>query len=144
MCNLRSKLEPIQFKVFSLDLYSRDVFQANSLLRSGNYKEAISRLEDAIELARMLGIVPNPVLKGDAPGDDEMLLMSLYYQEALQGRIDDGVQEFWVYMVSTYPNFSTESLDAWSRIFIKRYAGRSGTHDALQEKAESLMENKAR
>lgn len=142
MRKLRSELEPIRFEVLSLELYRGQVAQAKDVLRSGNRENAIGRLEDAIELARMLRIIP--LGKGDVPGEDEMLLISLYYQRALQGRVDDGMQEFWTYMVSAYPNFSTDSLDAWSRIFIKRYTGRSGAHEHLQEKAESLMENKAR
>ncbi len=90
----------------------------------------------------MLGVIP--LVQGDVPGDDEMLLMSLYYQEALQGCVRDGMQEFWSCMVSAYPNFSMESLDAWSRVFIKRYSEPSGSHKALEGKAEPFMENRAR
>lgn len=142
MFSLRSELEPIQFEVLTLNLYRQEINQAKDLLRSGNHQDAIAKLEDTIELARMLGVIP--LIEGDVPGNDEMLLMSLYYQAALQGRVPDGMQEFWIYMVSAYPSFSMESLDSWSRVLTKRYSEQSGSRGALEGKTGPFMENAAR
>lgn len=81
--------------------YLRAVENAKKTLDGGNRQEAIAILENAIDIARSQGVLPDRHLR--FPTEGEMLLMKLYYEDAREG--SEHARAFRRYLESSYPGF---------------------------------------
>ncbi len=100
---LETVVRDAQLSLRNGEQYRRAVENAKEILDGGNRRGAIAILEEAIDIARAQGVLPDR--DGRFPTEGEILLMRLYYTDAREGYASEGAKGFRSYFESSYPDF---------------------------------------